>query len=294
MNTDSLVVAMIQQPCAAEPRVNLAATLAAIEQAAAQGAHLIVLQELHNHRYFCQREDSANFALAEPLPGPSSEQLAAAARRWHVVIVASLFERRAPGLHHNTAVVFDSDGHLAGRYRKMHVPDDPGYHEKFYFTPGDLGFTPIDTSLGRLGVLVCWDQWFPEAARAMVLMGAEMLLYPSAIGSEPQDPDYDSRDHWRRVMQGHAAANMVPVVAANRVGTERGESCTLTFYGSSFVTDGRGAILTQAGREEEAVITARFDLDALARERAGWGLFRDRRPDLYLTLLSLDGRGQSI
>ncbi len=290
MNTDSLVVAMIQQPCAAEPRVNLAATLAAIEQAAAQGAHLIVLQELHNHRYFCQREDSANFALAEPLPGPSSEQLAAAARRWHVVIVASLFERRAPGLHHNTAVVFDSDGHLAGRYRKMHVPDDPGYHEKFYFTPGDLGFTPIDTSLGRLGVLVCWDQWFPEAARLMALAGAELLIYPTAIGWDPaDDADEQARqlEAWITVQRGHAIANGLPLVAVNRCGFEpdpAGESPGIRFWGNSFAVGPQGEFLARAG-EQEDIILAAIDPGHSARVRNIWPFLRDRRIDDYTGLL---------
>ena len=290
MNTDALAVAMIQRPCTAEPQANLAATLDAIEQAAAQGARLIVLQELHNQRYFCQREDTANFALAEPLPGPSSEQLAAAARQCNVVIVASLFERRAPGLHHNTAVVFDSDGHLAGRYRKMHVPDDPGYHEKFYFTPGDLGFTPIDTSLGRLGVLVCWDQWFPEAARLMALAGAELLIYPTAIGWDPTDDAEEQArqlDAWITVQRGHAIANGLPLIAVNRCGFEpdpAGENPGIQFWGHSFAVGPQGEFLARAG-EQESITLATIEPGRSARVRNIWPFLRDRRIDDYTGLL---------
>lgn len=206
-----------------------------------------------------------------------------------VVLPVSFFER-ANTAYFNSLAVIDADGQVLGIYRKSHIPDGPGYQEKYYFNPGDTGFRSWSTRVGRIGVGICWDQWFPEAARAMVLTGAEILLYPSAIGSEPQDPTLDSREHWQRVMQGHAAANMVPVVAANRIGTEVGRSCTVTFYGSSFLTDARGAMLAVAGTEEEAVLVASYDLDRIARERAAWGLFRDRRPDLYLPLLTLDGR----
>jgi N-carbamoylputrescine amidase len=190
--------------------------------------------------------------------------------------------------------MIDADGKVLGLYRKSHIPDGPGYQEKYYFNPGDTGFRVWHTKAGCVGVGICWDQWFPEAARVMVLMGAELLLYPSAIGSEPQAPDYDSRRHWQRVMQGHAGANMVPVVAANRVGMEQGKSCSLTFYGSSFITDGVGEIVEQAPVRGEAVITAPFDLDSLAAARAAWGLFRDRRPDLYVPILSVDGQDPSV
>jgi N-carbamoylputrescine amidase len=200
----------------------------------------------------------------------------------------SFFER-SNNAYFNSVAIIDADGRLLGIYRKSHIPDGPGYQEKYYFNPGDTGFRIWQTKAGCIGVGICWDQWFPEAARIMVLMGAEMLFYPSAIGSEPQSPGYDSCGHWQRVMQGHAGANMVPLVAANRVGIEEGASCELAFYGSSFITDGAGAIVQQAPRDREAVLTARFDLDALAAARAAWGLFRDRRPDLYVPILSLDG-----
>ena len=253
-----------------------------------RGAELIVLQELHNSLYFCQVEDVELFNLAEPIPGPSTEFYGKLAKDLGGVIVTSLFERRAPGLYHNTAVVIEKDGSIAGKYRKMHIPDDPAYYEKFYFTPGDLGFRPIQTSVGKLGVLVCWDQWYPEAARLMALQGAELLFYPTAIGSEPL-LGMDSSGHWQRCMQGHAAANLMPVIAANRIGTETVEPCAanqnqqseLTFYGTSFITDQTGAVLKQAGRTEDTVLLHTFDLDAIQKDRLEWGLFRDRRPEQY-------------
>jgi N-carbamoylputrescine amidase len=210
-----------------------------------------------------------------------------------VVLPISFFER-ANNAFFNSLAMIDADGRVLGTYRKSHVPDGPGYQEKFYFNLGDTGFRVWHTRVGCLGAGICWDQWFPEAARIMALLGAEILLYPTAIGSEPHEPDYDSSEHWQRVMQGHAGANMVPVVASNRVGTEEGSSCTLTFYGHSFITDGRGAIIAQAPRDEEAVITAQLDLDEAAQARAAWGLFRDRRPDLYLPVLSLDGQESAV
>jgi N-carbamoylputrescine amidase len=210
-----------------------------------------------------------------------------------VVLPISFFER-ANNAYFNSIAVIDADGRVLGLYRKSHIPHGAGYHEKFYFNPGDTGFRVWQTRVGCIGVGICWDQWFPEAARVMVLMGAELLFYPTAIGSEPEHPDYDSCGHWQRVMQGHAGANMVPVIASNRVGSEEGESCSLEFYGSSFITDGFGDIVDRAPREGEAVVTAAFDLDALASARAAWGLFRDRRPDLYVPILSVDGQEPSI
>ena len=289
-----VTVAAIQMACGWDRERNVRAAERLVREAAAAGAGIVLLQELFETPYFCKDQKAEHFALAgEAGDHPLLARMADLAAELGVVLPVSFFER-ANNAYFNAVAVIDADGRQLGIYRKSHIPDGPGYQEKYYFNPGDTGFRVWQTRFARIGVGICWDQWFPEAARAMALMGAELLLYPTAIGSEPQDPGLDSRDHWQRVMQGHAAANMLPVVAANRIGTERGESCTLTFYGSSFITDGRGAILARAGREEEAVITARFDLEALARERAGWGLFRDRRPDLYLTLLSLDGRGHSI
>ena len=251
---------------------------------AKRGAELIVLQELHNTLYFCQVEDVENFDLAEPIPGPSTEFYGRLAKDLGVVIVTSLFERRAPGLYHNTAVVMERDGSIAGKYRKMHIPDDPAYYEKFYFTPGDLGFSAVASRFASLGTCVCWDQWFPEAARAMTLAGADVLFYPTAIGSEPEEPELDSRDSWQRVMIGHAVANAVGVVAANRIGTEGTGKESITFYGSSFVANARGDKLAELGRDEQGIALATVDLEAIARVRASMGFFRDRRPSLYRRL----------
>ena len=281
-------VGIIQQSNTADIKANLMNLAKSIEACAAHGAQLIVLQELHNSLYFCQTENTNLFDLAEPIPGPSTgfySELAAANK---VVLVTSLFEKRAPGLYHNTAVVFDRDGSIAGKYRKMHIPDDPAYYEKFYFTPGDTGFKVFETRFGTVGVGICWDQWFPETARCMAVQGAEILLYPTAIGSEPI-LNVDSSGHWRRVMQGHAAANLIPVAAANRIGTETvtpceengGQSSSLTFYGSSFIADATGELVASAGRDTEEILYASFDLDALSEERFSWGLFRDRRPETY-------------
>ena len=231
-----------------------------IAQVAAQGAELVVLQELHNSLYFCDVEDVSRFDLAEPVPGPSTEFYGSLARQHNVVLVTSLFERRAAGLYHNTAVVFERDGSIAGKYRKMHIPDDPAYYEKFYFTPGDLGFQPIDTSVGRLGVLVCWDQWYPEAARLMALQGADILIYPTAIGYAPEDtPDEQQRQRraWQTVMRGHAVANGLPVVAVNRVGDEDG----VPFWGTSFVCGPQGEIIYEASDDDEESIIVELDLD---------------------------------
>jgi len=282
--------ALVQTACSPDPAANLAACAEAVIQAADAGADLVVLQELHNTPYFCQIEHPAYFDLAEPIPGPSTEVLAEVARATGTVVVASLFERRAAGLYHNTAAVFDSDGSLAGTYRKMHIPDDPGFYEKFYFTPGDLGFRPIDTSVGRLGVLVCWDQWYPEAARAMALAGAEVLIYPTAIGWDPRDGDSErSRqlDAWRTVQRGHAIANGLPLIACNRTGHEPDPEETgpgIRFWGHSFVCGPQGEWLERAEEEEEILLTD-LDLQRCETVRRMWPFLRDRRIEAYTSLL---------
>ena len=255
-----------------------------IAQVAAQGAELVVLQELHNSLYFCDVEDVSRFDLAESIPGPSTDFYGSLARQHNVVLVTSLFERRAAGLYHNTAVVLERDGSIAGKYRKMHIPDDPAYYEKFYFTPGDLGFQPIDTSVGRLGVLVCWDQWYPEAARLMALQGAELLIYPTAIGYDPNDtPDEQERQReaWTTVMRGHAVANGLPVVAVNRVGEEAAN----TFWGSSFVAGPQGEILYRANTTDEVAVVVDVDLQRSEQVRRWWPFLRDRRIDAYQNIL---------
>jgi len=255
-----------------------------IARAAALGAELVVLQELHNSLYFCDIEDVSRFDLAESIPGPSTDFYGSLARQHNVVLVTSLFERRAAGLYHNTAVVLERDGSIAGKYRKMHIPDDPAYYEKFYFTPGDLGFQPIDTSVGRLGVLVCWDQWYPEAARVMALRGAELLIYPTAIGYDPNDtPDEQERQReaWTTVMRGHAVANGLPVVAVNRVGEEAAN----TFWGSSFVAGPQGEILYRANTTDEVAVVVDVDLQRSEQVRRWWPFLRDRRIDAYQNIL---------
>lgn len=255
-----------------------------IAQVAAQGAELVVLQELHNSLYFCDVEDVSRFDLAEPVPGPSTEFYGSLARQYNIVLVTSLFERRAAGLYHNTAVVFERDGSIAGKYRKMHIPDDPAYYEKFYFTPGDLGFQPIDTSVGRLGVLVCWDQWYPEAARLMALQGAELLIYPTAIGFDPHDTSDEQerqREAWTTVMRGHAVANGLPVVAVNRVGEEAAN----TFWGSSFVAGPQGEFLYRANTTDEVAVVVDVDLLRSEQVRRWWPFLRDRRIDAYQNIL---------
>jgi N-carbamoylputrescine amidase len=260
---------------------NVARAESLVRAAAGQGANVILLQELFESLYFCQDQLAQHFSLAAPFDGNALvARMAALAGELGVVLPVSFFER-AGHAHFNSLAMIDADGRVLGLYRKSHIPDGPGYQEKFYFTPGDTGFKVWKTRFGTFGAGICWDQWFPEAARAMALMGAEALFYPTAIGSEPAPaPPLDSRDHWRRVMQGHAAANMMPLVTSNRTGTER-LSTEITFYGSSFIADATGAIVAELGRQDEGVITAGFDLDAIARQRAGWGLFRDRRPELY-------------
>ena len=283
----TLEVACIQQACGADRDANLERSAALVREAAASGARLVLLQELHAGPYFCQVEDVACFDRAEPIPGPSTEFLAALAREAGVVLVASLFERRAPGLYHNTAVVFEHDGTIAGRYRKMHIPDDPGFYEKFYFTPGDLGFTPIDTSVGRLGVLVCWDQWYPEAARLMALAGAELLLYPTAIGWDSRDDDAEKnrqRDAWLTVQRAHAVANGIPVLVANRVGHETdpsGQGPGIDFWGNSFVAGPQGEFLAHADAGSETVLRASLERGRSEAVRRIWPFLRDRRIDAY-------------
>ncbi len=287
MRDDSLRVALIQRPCGDDPQANLQAQLDAIAEAAAEGARLVVLQELHNTLYFCQTERTEHFDLAEPIPGPSTEALGEAARKHGVVVVGSLFERRAAGLHHNTAVVLDADGRLAGRYRKMHIPDDPGFYEKFYFAPGDLGFTPIDTAVGRLGVLVCWDQWFPEAARLMALAGAELLIYPTAIGWDPRDDQHEQKrqlDAWITIQRAHAVANGIPVLACNRTGHEpdpSGLSEGIQFWGNSFVAGPQGELLAEASVTAPQILLADLDLRRGEAVRRIWPYLRDRRTDAY-------------
>jgi N-carbamoylputrescine amidase len=284
-------VALIQHRNAADRESSLSHTAAAVAEAARGGAQLVVLAELHTGPYFCQVEAPAEFDRAEPIPGPSTDILASIAREHRVVLVGSLFERRAPGLYHNTAVVFERDGALVGRYRKMHIPDDPGYYEKYYFTPGDLGFRPVDTSVGRLGVLVCWDQWYPEAARLMALAGAEVLIYPTAIGSDPNDTQAEQerqREAWITVQRGHAVANNLPVLACNRTGFEpdpSGASAGAEFWGSSFVAGPQGELLAQAAVDTVEILRAEIDPSRTEQVRRQWPFLRDRRIDAYEGLL---------
>jgi N-carbamoylputrescine amidase len=280
-------VGLVQQTCSTDKQDNIAKSIKGIAECAAKGAELVVLQELHCGIYFCQAEDTAMFDLAEPIPGPETEIFAAAAKEHGVVLVTSLFEKRAPGLYHNTAVVFDKDGSMAGKYRKMHIPDDPAYYEKFYFTPGDIGFKPIQTSLGKLGVLVCWDQWYPEAARLMALAGAEMLIYPTAIGWESTDPQPEKeRQHgaWFVSQRGHAVANGLPVITVNRTGHEgdwTGVTGGIQFWGQSFVAGPQGEVLYLASPDKEENIVIDIDRKRTEDVRRIWPFFRDRRIDYY-------------
>ena len=283
----TLRVGLVQQANTADIRSNLMHLAEGIRTCAEHGAQLIVLQELHNSLYFCQTEDPRHFDLAEPIPGPSTGFFSELAAAHRVVIVASLFERRAAGLYHNTAVVLDSDGRLAGRYRKMHIPDDPAYYEKFYFTPGDLGFQPIDTSVGRLGVMVCWDQWYPEGARLMALRGAEILVYPTAIGWESSDSEEERARQlsaWITVQRGHAVANGLPVVSVNRVGHEpdpSGQTGGITFWGSSFVAGPQGELLARAATDRPQVMVVEVDMERSEAVRRLWPFLRDRRIEAY-------------
>lgn len=289
MSPRTLPVALIQERNHGDAEANLAVIESRVADAAAAGARLVLLQELHNGAYFCQHEAVDEFDRAEPIPGPSTQRLGALAKRHGVVIVGSLFEKRATGLYHNTAVVFEADGSLAGKYRKMHIPDDPGFYEKFYFTPGDLGFTPIDTSVGRLGVLVCWDQWYPEAARLMALAGAELLLYPTAIGWDPDDAADEQarqRDAWLLSHRGHAVANGLPVLSCNRVGHEPSPlgASGIDFWGHSHVLGPQGEYLAQAGTDP-GLLLAEVDLGRSEAVRRIWPFLRDRRIDAYAGLL---------
>jgi N-carbamoylputrescine amidase len=287
---NKLTIALVQQSCDENRDINLAKSIESIRKASSMGAKLVVMQELHAGLYFCQCEDPANFDQAEAIPGPTTDIFSDVAKEFGVVIVTSLFERRAPGLYHNTAVVFDSDGSIAGKYRKMHIPDDPAFYEKFYFTPGDLGFSPIRTSAGNLGVMVCWDQWYPEAARLMSLAGAELLIYPTAIGWDPNDSDEEKirqKDAWMTIQRAHAVANGIPVVSVNRTGFEpdpAGIGAGIDFWGGSFVAGPQGELLAQAGANEEVLIVE-ADLERSEAVRRIWPFLRDRRIDAYDDLL---------
>lgn len=283
-------IGLIQQSCTADIQANKEKLSKNIAEVAQKGAQLVVLQELHNSLYFCQIESTDNFDLAEPIPGPSTEFYSKLAAKYHIVLVTSIFERRAPGVYHNTAVVFDSDGKIAGKYRKMHIPDDPAYYEKFYFTPGDLGFHPIQTSIGKLGVQVCWDQWYPEGARLMALQGAEILIYPTAIGYESSDTVEEQQrqlNAWITVQRGHAVANGLPVVTVNRVGHEpdpSNQTNGIQFWGNSFVAGPQGEFLARANQDEENIVV---DVDMARSEnvRRWWPFMRDRRIDEFDGLL---------
>lgn len=278
-----LKVGIVQQTCCADVEANKQKLARNIADVARQGAQLVVLQELHNSLYFCQVESTDNFDLAEPIPGPSTEFYGSLAKQYGIVLVTSLFERRAAGLYHNTAVVFEKDGTIAGKYRKMHIPDDPAYYEKFYFTPGDLGFHPINTSVGKLGVQVCWDQWYPEGARLMALQGAELLIYPTAIGYESSDTPEEQerqREAWTTVQRGHAVANGLPVIAINRTGHEddpSGQTRGIDFWGSSFVAGPQGELLYRASKDKEENKVVEIDLKRSENVRRWWPFLRDRR-----------------
>jgi N-carbamoylputrescine amidase len=290
MKKTTLPVALIQERNHGDADANLTVIEARVAEAAKRGAQLVLLQELHNGPYFCQHEDVCEFDLAETIPGPSTERLGKLAKQYGVVLVSSLFEKRATGLYHNTAVVFEKDGSTAGKYRKMHIPDDPGFYEKFYFTPGDIGFEPINTSAGRLGVMVCWDQWYPEGARLMALAGAELLLYPTAIGWDPDDeqPEKDrQRNAWILSHRGHAVANGLPVLSCNRVGHEPSPLGTsgIQFWGSSHVLGPQGEFLTEANQNDPEILMCEVDMERSEHVRRIWPFLRDRRIDAYGDLL---------
>jgi N-carbamoylputrescine amidase len=290
----TLTLAATQFSCSTDRSANLASAERVTRAAHAKGAQVILLQELFETPYFCIDMDPKHFALALPIEENLAVKLCQRlARELNVVVPASVFER-AGNVFYNTVVMIDAGGAVLGTYRKTHIPDSPGYYEKFYFSPGDTGFRVWNTRHGKIGIAICWDQWFPESARALVLQGAEVLLYPTAIGSEPQDLTIDSKEHWQRAMQGHAATNIVPVVASNRIGTERGEKWSVTYYGSSFITDHTGAVVKQADRLTESVLVASFDLDAIREYRRSWGVFRDRRPEHYKSIVTLDGNSRDL
>jgi len=260
-----------------------------VREAVKKGANIVLLQELFENLYFCQKQVEDYFKLAKTLEDSDAvNHFKNLAKELQVVLPISFFEKKN-NMYYNSLVVIDADGEVLGTYRKTHIPDGPGYNEKFYFSPGDTGFKVFKTKYGTIGIGICWDQWFPETARSLALMGAELIFYPTAIGSEPSKPEYDSKDHWQRVMQGHSAANIVPVIASNRIGTEHIQDSQITFYGSSFITNEFGEKVVEANREEETVLTATFDLDKIAEERSFWGIFRDRRPSLYGTISTKDG-----
>lgn len=292
MSTSSRIlrVGLVQQSCSADVEANKQKLARNIADVAQQGAQLVILQELHNSLYFCQTENTELFDLAEPIPGSSTDFYGELARKHHIVLVTSLFERRAAGLYHNTAVVFEADGTIAGKYRKMHIPDDPAYYEKFYFTPGDMGFQPIDTSVGRLGVQVCWDQWYPEGARLMALRGAELLIYPTAIGYESSDTPEEQerqREAWTTVQRGHAVANGLPVVAVNRTGHEpdpSGQTRGISFWGSTFVAGPQGELLYRAPKDEEVNTVVDIDMKRSENVRRWWPFLRDRRIEEFAPL----------
>lgn len=285
-----VTVAATQMACGDDRSANIDRAESLVREAAGRGANVVLVQELFESPYFCKDHLTSHFDLALPVDeNPAVRRLSDLARELGVVLPVSVFERAGQAFF-NTVVMLDADGRQLGIYRKAHIPESPGYHEKFYFSPGDTGFKVWTTRFGRLGVGICWDQWFPECARAMALMGAEILLYPTAIGSEPQDAALDSRWHWQRTMQGHAAANLMPLVASNRIGREQGQTHALTFYGHSFIADHTGAVVAQADDHSQAVLTHTFDLQACLEARRAWGVFRDRRPDLYGALRGLDGQ----
>jgi N-carbamoylputrescine amidase len=284
-----MTLAATQFACSTNAAQNLDRAERLVREAAGKGAQVILLQELFETPYFCKDHLASHFDLARPIAGsPVVQRFQALARELEVALPLSVFER-ANNAYFNSLAMIDADGSVLGVYRKSHIPEGPGYHEKYYFSPGDTGFRVWKTRYGTLGVGICWDQWFPEAARCMALMGADVLLYPTAIGSEPHDASIDSRDHWQRCMQGHAAANVMPLVASNRIGVERGEKYEMTFYGSSFIAGPAGEKLVEADRSTEAVLTATFDLEAIRAQRHAWGVFRDRRPELYGPIMTLDG-----
>jgi N-carbamoylputrescine amidase len=286
----TIKVAATQMQCSDDRQANIRAAEDLVREAAGQGARIILLQELFETLYFCQQEKPSFFNLATTLAeNPAVRHFASLAKELGVVLPISFFEKENQARFNSVAVI-DADGGLLGTYRKTHIPDGPGYEEKYYFNPGDTGFRVWDTRFGKIGVGICWDQWFPEAARCMALMGAEMLFYPTAIGSEPLAPAFDSRDHWQTAMRGHSAANLMPVVASNRIGAETIGDSRITFYGSSFVTDNKGGMLAEADRETAGVHLAEWDLDAFCEERVAWGLFRDRRPEHYDALMTLGGK----
>lgn len=284
-----VTVAATQMSCTNVIEENIAKAEKLVRQAAAQGANIILIQELFETLYFCQKEDDSFYQYAkETETNLAINHFKSIAKELNVVLPISFYERKNNAMYNSIAII-DATGEVLGVYRKSHIPDGPGYEEKYYFSPGDTGFKVWDTKFGKIGVGICWDQWFPEAARIMALMGAEIIFYPTAIGSEPENPAVDSKDHWQRCMIGHSASNLVPVVASNRIGSETFGDSTITFYGSSFITNATGEKIAEASRDEQEILIAQLDLDALMKQRLEWGLFRDRRPELYGPIMTLDG-----